>query len=219
MGDNMTLPGACRRGGGKAAYHHGDLRTALILAARAALQTSPAQDVSLAALALQLGVSQPAPYRHFASRKALLEAVAAHGFQQLHDELARAGRDGAAGDALHRLCITYVSFGRENWGVYRLMFSRRLLAPAEPDSAVTRLADACFQLLAEHISHRVSGRRGVTSSITTWAALHGLVTLDADGLLAGPVDQKITVEEIVADLIDRLGLARTDAVAGEATPD
>ena len=36
--------------------------------------------ISIKALAKQIGVSQPAPYRHFADRRALLAAVAADGF-------------------------------------------------------------------------------------------------------------------------------------------
>lgn len=209
---NMLPAGTRRLRGDRVAYHHGDLRTALILAARAALQTSLPEDVSLASLALQLGVSQPAPYRHFASRKALLDAVSEDGFQQLHGDLEEAARAGPAEDALYRLCIAYVGFGRDHWGVYQLMFSRRSLAPTEPDGALGRLADACFQLLAEQVSHRVIGPRGMRSSVATWAALHGLVTLDADGLLAGPINQKITTEDIVADILDRLGPGPVDCL-------
>ena len=36
------------------------------------------------ALAKKLGVSQPAPYRHFADREALLEAVTAEAFRQFN---------------------------------------------------------------------------------------------------------------------------------------
>ncbi|MBV9511686.1 MAG: helix-turn-helix transcriptional regulator, partial [Caulobacteraceae bacterium] len=64
------------------AYHHGDLRSALIAAAREALETAAPETVSLKALAARLGVSQPAPYRHFESREALLAAVAADGFER-----------------------------------------------------------------------------------------------------------------------------------------
>src|SRR5262245_24899834 len=58
------------------AYHHGDLRQALLDAAYAQVDAEGADSLSLAGLAKSLGVSQPAPYRHFADRGALLAAVA-----------------------------------------------------------------------------------------------------------------------------------------------
>ena len=64
------------------AYHHGDLRDALVQAAlREAEQRGP-EAISIKALAKKLGVSQPAPYRHFADREALLAAVTAEAFWQ-----------------------------------------------------------------------------------------------------------------------------------------
>ncbi|WP_204307708.1 TetR/AcrR family transcriptional regulator, partial [Klebsiella pneumoniae] len=51
-------------------YHHGDLRDALIKAALREAERGGAEAISIKALAKQLGVSQPAPYRHFADRDA-----------------------------------------------------------------------------------------------------------------------------------------------------
>src|ERR1700745_4165250 len=76
------------------AYHHGDLRAALIAAARQVLETARPEAITLKSLAHRLGVSQPAPYRHFANRDALLAAVAADGFERFRDALV-AARDGA----------------------------------------------------------------------------------------------------------------------------
>src|SRR5271156_2087735 len=71
-------------------YHHGDLRAALIVAAREALEAMAADAVTLKSLAARLGVSQPAPYRHFDSREALLAAVAADGFERFRTQLIEA---------------------------------------------------------------------------------------------------------------------------------
>ncbi len=75
-----------KRGG----YHHGDLRAALIAAAQAAVEAGGPDAVSLRDLALTLGVSTAAPYRHFHSRDALLSEVAARGFIDLGEAYARA---------------------------------------------------------------------------------------------------------------------------------
>src|SRR5712671_6837389 len=64
-------------------YHHGDLRDALVQAALREAGRGGAEAISIKALAKQLGVSQPAPYRHFADREALLAAVTAEAFRQL----------------------------------------------------------------------------------------------------------------------------------------
>src|SRR5450759_546654 len=56
-------------------YHHGDLRDALVQAALQEAEQGGAEAISIKALAKKLGVSQPAPYRHFADREALLAAV------------------------------------------------------------------------------------------------------------------------------------------------
>ena len=60
----------------EASYHHGDLRTALISAARHILETEGREALSLRAAARAAGVSQAAPYHHFASKEALLAAIA-----------------------------------------------------------------------------------------------------------------------------------------------
>ena len=44
-------------------YHHGDLREALIQAALREVELGGPEAISIKALAKQLGVSQPAPYR------------------------------------------------------------------------------------------------------------------------------------------------------------
>src|SRR5438105_739869 len=54
----------------KAAYHHGDLRRALIEAARAILEQDGLPALSLRAVARRAGVSQAAPYHHFPDRDA-----------------------------------------------------------------------------------------------------------------------------------------------------
>ena len=58
-------------------YHHGDLRDALVQAALAEAEAGGPEAISISALAKKLGVSQPAPYKHFADRESLLTAVTA----------------------------------------------------------------------------------------------------------------------------------------------
>ena len=60
-------------------YHHGNLRAELLEAAINQLRNAEIEELSLRALARDLGVSQTAPYRHFADKGELLAAMAARG--------------------------------------------------------------------------------------------------------------------------------------------
>jgi AcrR family transcriptional regulator len=61
----------------KRAYHHGNLRAALLSAALRELATEGLEGISLRGVARRAGVSAPAVYRHFKDKEALLVAVAA----------------------------------------------------------------------------------------------------------------------------------------------
>jgi AcrR family transcriptional regulator len=72
-------------------YHHGNLRAALVDAALELVAEKGVAGLSVAEAARRTGVSTGAPYRHFASRAALLSAAATVAGRQL---LARTGRFG-----------------------------------------------------------------------------------------------------------------------------
>jgi AcrR family transcriptional regulator len=86
-----------RRARPRRAYHHRDLRQALIAEGMNAVREVGADRVSLRDLARRLGVSEAAPYHHFKDKDALLAAVAAEATQLFLDALnaavAEAGED------------------------------------------------------------------------------------------------------------------------------
>src|SRR5436190_21921366 len=100
---------------GKASYHHGDLRRALLEEAVRTIREDGAPALTLRAVGARLGVSRTALYRHFADKSALLNAVSEDGFRRLGDALERAweggGRDVHGFRAMGR---TYVSFALDN---------------------------------------------------------------------------------------------------------
>ena len=65
------------------AYHHGDLRNALILKALEVLDDKGVAGLSLREIARDIGVGHNAPYRHFKNKTELLEALASVGFRKL----------------------------------------------------------------------------------------------------------------------------------------
>jgi AcrR family transcriptional regulator len=186
-----------------AAYHHGDLRAALILAAREALETTAPETITLKSLALRLGVSQPAPYRHFESREALLAAVAADGFERFHAALLEAAGNGPAEDIFERACLAYIEFGRANIGVYRLMFASGALRMA--DQNLARASEAAFNFLLAGVSQRAPKANAEVLAIWVWSSLHGMVMLMAEGLMSGPLDHPVIPAHVVQEMARALG--------------
>lgn len=74
----------------KRAYHHGNLRAALVHAGLRAIATDGPEGFSLRDVARRAGVSPPAVYRHFADKDELLTAIAIDCFERLHAGLEKA---------------------------------------------------------------------------------------------------------------------------------
>src|SRR5277367_5140221 len=70
-------------------YHHGDLSRALVEAGRRILEAEGPAALSLRAVAREAGVSPAAPYHHFKDKSELLDAVAAEGWHELGDAIAK----------------------------------------------------------------------------------------------------------------------------------
>jgi AcrR family transcriptional regulator len=164
-------PSQPNRGGKDAgAYHHGDLRRALMAAALAEIERVGPEFVNLSGLAKSLGVSQPAPYRHFADREALLAAVAAQGFETYDAALDDAAASGSRFAAPTRIVKAHVSFGLAHPGLYRLMF-----APFPAMESPGR--DAAFARLLEAVRAIGYGQGARRRALRIWAAAHGLILL------------------------------------------
>jgi AcrR family transcriptional regulator len=129
------------------AYHHGDLRAALVAAAAAEIERTGYENLSLRELAESLGVSRAAPYRHFTDRRALLAAVAAEGFDGLTALYRKAIASGKTPRA--RLAAAgrgYLSFAAERSQLFRLMFVSDLLGgnKLRPDPALIKAAGESY---------------------------------------------------------------------------
>jgi AcrR family transcriptional regulator len=166
-----------RRKPAKAAYHHGDLRVAILRAAAEVLEQHGVSALSLREAARRAGVSHNAPYRHFADREALLAALAAEGFAQLGTALDSAGAGGprARGEA-------YVHFALEHPQRFRLMFGGLLRLDADP--ALREAAAQSYRGLVGAFE-AVVGREGAPlAAAAAWSLTHGLAQLLLDGHFA-----------------------------------
>lgn len=115
------------------AYHHGDLKRALVEESVALLESEGADALTVAAVGRRIGVSSAAPYRHFEDRRALLRAVAHEGNRRLNEALGDAARTCAdPTEAFRQAGIAYVRWAAEHPALYRLVSDPSLLDYGAP---------------------------------------------------------------------------------------
>ena len=176
------LNGAPRK---KTAYHHGDLREALILAAHRLIAERGPEDFTLADACRLAGVSTAAPYRHFADRGALVEAVALRGFDLLAQRT-RGARDGhplGSVEAIVAMGQAYVHFAEAEPALFRLMFGRHRVCSA--GCKPTPEGGACFNVLLEAVESFLTKHDRLSCGVMTlalplWTIVHGTSSLSID---------------------------------------
>jgi AcrR family transcriptional regulator len=190
------------------AYHHGDLRRALVEAAQQLIEQGASPRLTLRDAAQAAGVSVAAPYRHFADREALLAAVLATGFRELTrrtDEARRAAADPMA--ALVGVGLAYVAFAGDHPRIYRLMFGAECDKAHHPD--LMAAGHEAMSVLVDAVTHcKAAGLIGDADvhevALAGWSMSHGLASLHADGLLATslPGDLQAHARALIDILVD-----------------
>ncbi|MDP4023423.1 TetR/AcrR family transcriptional regulator [Methylobacterium sp. NEAU 140] len=190
------------------AYHHGELRGALVAAALADLEAGGEAGLSLRAVARACGVSAMAPYRHFADKDALLAAVAERGFDDLGDRLAAADASAEGASALAAQGAAYVAFALARPALFRLMFmgagglgagGRAEGSCADGSCAYRILSERCAALAGPAMSAE-------DLTLTAWSLVHGLAALI--------LDRRVSVDAAGAEALARritTGFARLAA--------
>lgn len=151
-------------------YHHGDLRNALLDAARALLEEGPLTDLSLRAVARRAGVSHAAPYRHFPNHESLLVELATEGFVELRGEIVAASQQkGAESDRIAKIGAAYMRFVAKRPALARLMFGPQL-PNRDRFAGLGEAADAVGTEIGTALHDPALG-------LAVWAAVHGLAML------------------------------------------
>jgi AcrR family transcriptional regulator len=176
------------------AYHHGNLRQALIDLAMHTLEKEGLESLSLRALAEELGVSKAAPYRHFATKRDLIIAMAAEGYELF------ANRMEAEEPLLEsmpnqqrkrRLYQIYGEFALESPERYRLMFSR--LGNSLHSERCRVNASRAFAVLQRQAAALYSDREDIRPAVLSlFAGMHGWVMIIMDDLI--PPDTGVGME-------------------------
>ena len=170
-------------------YHHGNLREALIQAAVELIERDGLDKLSVREAAKRAGVSPGAPFRHFATKTALLTAVAEQATQRLRAHVEQAVAAAADAPALVRFGAighAYIEWARTNPTHFRVISERALI---DYDSSPSLRSDnetirtRMRQLFDEAFAH--GGPAGAADAahaqIAARALVYGLARMAVDG--------------------------------------
>jgi AcrR family transcriptional regulator len=195
----------------KTGYHHGELRQALILAARDLIRDRDGNDFSLSDACRRAGVSTAAPYRHFADKTEIINEVVAQGFIDMTDRFRAATTPfpKGANERIVAVGQVYLGFAIAEPALFRMMFSQRS-SDAEGD-IVTRNGKVCFAFLVQEVIDHctLNGVEGDARQIALqlWTMVHGAASLTIDGDYA-KVAPDTDTEALVAAAAERLLFSR-----------
>jgi AcrR family transcriptional regulator len=175
--------------GERLSYHHGDLRQALLVAAKALIAEAGIENLSLRKLAERAGVSRTAPYHHFSDKNDLLCAIAAQGFLRRHQEARDTFNNSrlTAEEKFAEFICGYIRFAANNPEEYELMFGRNIWKQKNSTQELRDVAYPCFQHQLEMITSwqqmgLISGDNPLRTSQVIWGAVHGIAKLWIDGI-------------------------------------
>lgn len=152
-----------------------DGRARLVAAARAVAKESGARGFSLRDVARQAGMSPAACYRFFASKQALIGALAAETSAELSAQMQKAAQEETSRrERVMAAAAAYLSYALAHAGVFQALFETAEAGGLAPEQAE---AAASFSLLFAELS----GRPDLGACL--WAAIHGHAELIARGFI------------------------------------
>jgi AcrR family transcriptional regulator len=132
-------------------------------------------NLTLAALAGQLGVRQPSLYKHIDSLDGLQRGIAVQAKRELGDVLARATVGRAGPDAVRAMANAYRQWVLEHPGRY----AATVRAPSPDDVADQQASDAVVRVVLDVLAaFDLAGPVGIDAARTLRSAVHGFVTLE-----------------------------------------
>ncbi len=174
--------------GRKSAYHHGDLKKALISTAIGIVEGEGVEGLTMRKAARRAGVSHAAPAHHFGDRNGLLAAIAKQGFGLLSGAMRRAAEECGSSDALTRFKaagMAYIEFAAAHAAYFKIMH-HPLFADKSPYPDLELASRETFDLIVAEISE--CRRQGFFQkadvremALFAWTTVHGFASLAVNG--------------------------------------
>jgi AcrR family transcriptional regulator len=194
-------------------YHHGDLRRALIDAGFRLVEEGGAESLSVREAARRAGVSPGAPFRHFASRDALMTAVAIEAQRRFRAEIDATLAENPQGDPLARLRafgIAYLRWAMRNPAHFEIISSGRLFDYDRSAELLRDNAEVIGAMAATIEQAAAQGQLRETNvgrvQIAARALVYGFARMNIDGHFprwgVARADAEATAEAVVDLFID-----------------
>lgn len=195
-------------------YHHGDLPTALRVAAVELIAERGPAGFSLREVARRAGVSHTAPAHHFGDRAGLLSSVATEGFTVLAEAMADATVVVDIRDRLLALGRAYVKTAIDNPGHYKVMIGHEF---TDPDNAELQEAGKAAHMFlietVEQLRDELNPDLDVDATATVlWSSVHGLVELAPS--LEHIADVTGSIHTALEHLVDQFTKLALDGISG-----
>ena len=169
------------------AYHHGNLKRAVMDGALAAIAEHGPAALSLRDVARQAGVSHAAPAHHFGDKAGVLTAIAIEGFELLTAETRAATEQTGS---LIEGGVAYIRFALEHPAHYQVMFRPDLYRP--DDEALIEARDVGANVLSNAVRRSlgpdVDEQEVLSGVIASWSFAHGFANLWSAGNIHALVD-------------------------------
>jgi AcrR family transcriptional regulator len=189
------------------AYHHGDLRRALLDRAREVIDDSGIEGVKMSELSKDLGVSVAAPFRHFATREALLVELAHEGADKMLQAMNEAAqKETDPLEAQRAIGVAYVRFAVTDPAYFRLLSRPEITEASERLRALSASQQELMDPILGRVHQGEVSRDIVKRSagmLAAQALTYGLARMIMDGLL-GPVSAD-EAERLAVELTGVLG--------------
>ncbi|GAB1264421.1 TetR/AcrR family transcriptional regulator [Aurantivibrio infirmus] len=173
-------------------YHHGNVKGALIAAAKELLKTEKVDSLSLRRLAKEIGITPTAVYNHFSDKDALIAAIKMESFEQFNNYLEEKCTDESDPEqGLAELGYAYYMFSKEFPSQFEVLFSYALPAEAMTDELVQTACRSEEQLKSQlqgifkKYEVEFDEDSVAKACIMAWSNIHGLVLLLSGGSIEG----------------------------------
>lgn len=208
---------------GRQAFHHGDLRRALLATAWEVVEERGASMTSLREVARRNGVAASSALHHFGDKMTLLAGVAEEGFRRLANrQIAATVGMTDKKEHLRQYFLIYVQFALNHPAIFKLMHSS-LITPHCIYPTLLETSVKTFKMTKE-VMQAYLAPVGVSTEIGAevwgfWSAAHGIALLLIN-YPPGERPTRVSEEALISNLLDTvlIGIVekcRLDSIAAD----
>ncbi len=155
-------------------------------------------NMTLAALAVRLGVRQPSLYKHIDGLPALQRSISVRAKVELADVLGRAAVGRSGGEAIGSMARAYRRWALDHPGRYEAAQWAPEPGDEEDEAASLAVVQICADVLS---AYDLRGDDAIDAIRAIRSMLHGFVALESGGGFGLPVDIDRSFDRLVGGLV------------------